>query len=345
MQSINQKLLRVGLWWQHLVPPVFLFAYLGIFLEGMPLGEGLMKLGLLAISIVGTAAFGYFLNDWTDIEQDQAAGKPNSVSGLSLPIRLLLLFGLPLIAAIPWIWLPYNVWNLSLLGLQFVVFILYSVRPIRFKERSVLGLLADMSYGHVIPALITLTTFLHFETVPWEHFPAVYVFVLPWVALKGIRNILQHQIDDRKKDKKAGVKTFVLAYGPEPSLRLVNLTIRPMEQFALATFLIVILVTGGIHLLWFYLFFLIWTALKFSFWWLPTLPFRQIRFKFIYYLNDFYEDWMPTFLLALLAIQQPEFWILFGINLLLFPKIILNFIKDFKVIRKNLKEGKESERF
>ncbi|MEM7039139.1 MAG: hypothetical protein AAF570_19340, partial [Bacteroidota bacterium] len=64
---------------------------------------------------------------------------------------------------------------------------------------------------------------------------------------------------------------------------------------------------------------------------------RQLWFKFLYFLNDFYEDWLPFAALLLLCFVDPWYFILLGLNVLLFPGFLINLSEDVKTISKNLR--------
>lgn len=322
--------LRINVWWQFIVPPVFAYAYLGLGQETQDPLVTAVWLGLFALSVLGTAGFGYFLNDWTDIRQDAAAGKSNQAARLSNPLRILIAILLIGLAWIPWYFLPANAWNISLLGSQFLIFILYSLRPIRLKERGWAGIACDMLYGHVVPASIALSTF-----VPVDHpnFPLFLSLVGVVTALMGLRNILLHQIEDRKPDKKAGVQTFVLKFGPLRALNVINWIVLPLEIILIPIMLSALTDWDWILPL-VYLGFLAFSYFTFNFWHWP-LQYRSgglRKMLFLHFLNDFYEEWLPVAAAAMLCWQDPWFLLLLGVHLLLFPAFLINLIRDLRQI-------------
>ena len=152
-----------------------------------------------------------------------------------------------------------------------------------------------------------------------------------WALFKGSRNILNHQVGDRKNDKRSGLKTFVMKFRPFRVLLFIDFFILPMEILLFLVLLFVITVKIKFFYVWFFVF-IAYSLIKFSFWKLVKLPYRQRLFKFIYFLNDFYEEWMPLIVLIYLISKDIRFLVLLAFHLLLFPKGILKFINDIRKI-------------
>jgi len=151
------------------------------------------------------------LNDFSDISVDRISGKENAASRLSggqQAIALLIILLTGLLAFAP------NYRN-SLATIFLVLFylfsILYSVGPIRLKERDVVGIICVSLAQRVLPLLIIFAVFEHFgyDTLVF----AILSFLI------GIRWILIHQLLDRDKDISAGVGTFAANRAPERVFR------------------------------------------------------------------------------------------------------------------------------
>jgi 4-hydroxybenzoate polyprenyltransferase len=342
-------LLRFSLWWQHIVPPVLAAAYLATAVEALPPARLVALLPLFVASIVGIAGFGYFLNDVCDLAADRAAGKPNAAAARGRLARAGVLLGLLAVGLAPWSLLPHNPANLTLLALQVGLLTLYSVRPFRLKERGLAGVFADTLYGHLLPVAITLCTFfpqaagalggLAPGSAPAGDarsagrlvlLAALVVLVL---ACKGLRNILLHQLGDRENDRRAGLRTFVLARGPVRVLALVNRLLLPLEFAALAGALALLAPAAPVWVG--FAAFLAFTALMFSAWKFPYLPRRQLRFKFLFFLNDFYEEWLPPTVLAIAVARHVELWPLLPLHLALFPRGLAKIPRNLSVLREN----------
>jgi 4-hydroxybenzoate polyprenyltransferase len=157
--------------------------------------------------------------------------------------------------------------------------------------------------------------------------PLTVVFI--WSFLKGTRNILLHQLSDRRNDRISGLRTFVIRYGPLGTVNLLNRIFIPLESF----FLTVLVIGISFYISGFYLVFigfLIFSMLKIRIWSISWMPRRQWRFLFWYSLNDFYEEWIPVSFLVWLSVRDPLFLILLAAHLLLFPRVFYKMAKELK---------------
>lgn len=332
-------LLRFSVWWQHIVPPILAAAYLAAAVGAFAPARLVALLPLFVASIVGIAGFGYFLNDTCDIAADRAAGKRNAAAARAPLARAAILLGLLALGLAPWGLLPANPVNLTLLALQVTLLTLYSVRPFRLKERGLAGILADTLYGHLLPVAITLFTFFPAPTAALARaggsWTAGLLGLLAVVLLvsKGLRNILLHQLGDRWNDRRAGLRTFVVATGPVRTLSLINRLLLPLELGALAGILALLAPAAPVWIG--FVAFLGFTGLMFSAWKFPFLPRRQMRFKFLYFLNDFHEEWLPPTVLAIAVVRHTELWPLLGLHFALFPKGLAKIPRNLSVLREN----------
>jgi 4-hydroxybenzoate polyprenyltransferase len=104
---------RVKYWWNHVVPTILLFVYIYSFFNSYEFLKTIQYFILFLISIIGTAAYGYLLNDVTDIKDDLKSGKQNHASKLQPNIRYILLISTLIVAFVPLFWLPINILNLT----------------------------------------------------------------------------------------------------------------------------------------------------------------------------------------------------------------------------------------
>jgi 4-hydroxybenzoate polyprenyltransferase len=326
--------LRFGTWWRHIVPPLLALVYLLALLEPAGIPEVLRLLPLFLASVVGVAGFGYFFNDVCDLAADRAAGKRNAAAGVAPGRRRGLLAGLLALGLVPWLWLPASPLAYPLLALEVALLVAYSAPPLRLKERGLAGVVADALYGHLVPLLLTLCAFLPViggldrARWPWLGLLAA------WALAKGLRNITLHQLEDRKGDRRAAAATLVGRIRPVAALNAVNRLLLPVELLALAAMLAALAPRQPIWVG--FAAFLLFTALKFSAWKLPFLPRRQLRFKFLFFLNDFYEEWLPVVVLLALLAERPAAWPLLIVHLALFPNVLAKGARDLGVIRGNL---------
>ena len=87
-----------------------------------------------------------------------------------------------------------------------------------------------------------------------------------------------------------------------------------------------------------FILFLVFTWLKFNGPKFMVMPRRQFTFKFLYFMNNFYEEWLPVSILIFLSFNRIEFAILLALHIILFPHILRNLYLDMKDIAKNLRE-------
>ncbi len=333
MKKIKQiaDKLRMPVWWYHIVPPIVSVIYAVAWIAQVSLQEIWLPTILFCVSVMTSAAFGYWLNDCTDVQEDLQAGKINHAAGLTIIQRFLVLVILAIIGLLPWLFLPPVKTAWCALGLLFVCFFLYSMPPFRFKNRALLGVLCDIHYGHVLPIIITVATFgslySPFEAKKWN----LIIILLILLYIKGFRNITEHQINDRKNDRKNGVYTFVIAIKPLNAARLLSFVLVPIELSVIALFL----VQWSVKLLITYLLFLALYAFLLQRWGVFRLPLRHRWYKFWYIANDFYESWLPISILFLASLDNWQYLILLLIHLVLFSKNIQWFgwiVIEFKSI-------------
>jgi len=314
------------------------FIYAKAYISNISSEKLLIPALVFFVAVIGIASMGHFLNDYADIEQDTISGKENFVSKLSKKQKLTSLIILILICILPWFYLKINIYIIGLLIFQIILYLFYSFKPLRLKNRHIFGIIADTLYGHIIPALVVLAAFSYYgEHQHIYRINNIFTLILvTWLFCKGSRNIILHQLDDRKKDKMSGINTFVVRFGNVFSLNIVNRIILPLEFFV---FLLLVYFSCDIFLNFYILFaaFLLFTLLKFSLWKIFVLPPRQMRFKFLFFLNDFYEDWLPVIMLVYLIRFDEYFLFYLVVHLLLFPKTVINLFKDIMLIMNNLK--------
>ena len=337
------KILRTNIWWNAVVPQVLGWIYFcwlsnGVqFFKDIYPSEYLFIVACFSVSLISISAFGYLFNDLCDITADAIAGKQNRLGSLHPALRIVIVIASVMIGC--FFWIPVSFIATVLFVLQIVALIIYSAPPVRLKSRSFWGVTADAFYGHINPVFIALFVFNFFEKADsWcKILIASVIFVA--VTLKGVRNILLHQLDDRKKDRLAGINTFVVKNGAMFSLYLINNLLLFEIIFTVGLSLVISFLFPPFFLC--LLFFSIVTYLKFSGWKLADIPQRQLKFKFLYFLNDFYECWVPIFFLILLSVKQPVFLFLLVLHLFLFPSFLTKLWEDLKTIQQNFKTEDE----
>lgn len=329
------KIFRTNIWWNAVVPQVMGWLYFCMLSTPHIYDVFDWRMPFFFVSLIGISAWGYLFNDYCDTESDTVSGKKNLLTNFHPLLRILIVF-LPLIVGV--LCFPYNAKNMVanlLFTLQIALLFLYSAKPFRLKERGFAGILADAFYGHINPVFITLLLFGNWTDEQQLSVSMIFSLLLICTTLKGIRNILLHQIEDRKRDKKSHTKTFVASNGARGVVLFIN-QILPYEIAftALLTFSMAYWFPPlAVWLLIFYTFY----YLQFSGWKLQYLPARQLKFKFLFFNNDYYENWLPVFFLLMLCIKNPTLWWLAMLHMILFPRFVKGIYNGIKIIRTNLK--------
>jgi len=214
--------IRGANWWSSKLPPLFGLAFLQILRHDVEPGRAMLLLGSVLVVTGGSVgAWGHVLNDWFDVEADRRAGRPNRMARLPVAARAALAGGLAVAAFAPALLVGYGAAATILLGAELLLPALYSVPPIRLKERGFGGVLADAAAAHAVPAMIVMTAFAAGSPTAGES-PLVLALVGAWSACLGLNGILWHQRLDRDSDLRAGARTFAVTAGPAALDRLLG---------------------------------------------------------------------------------------------------------------------------
>ena len=327
---------RFNNWWSVITPQILGWIYFcELIADHSFLITDWHKVAFFFLGVISISAFGYVFNDYCDIDSDRISGKKNSLSKFSSQIRILIIL-LPLIAGITcWALVHAATITNTLYALQILALILYSAPPVRFKKRKILGVVADSFYGHINPAFFTVFTFLPINSKTSAIIITLLALILVCTTFKGIRNIWLHQLADRKKDRQANIQTFVVKHGALFTLTFIN-NLLPFEVFFTVVLSLILSFLFPPFFIGFLLFCIL-TYFKFSGWKLAYIPQRQLKFKFLYFINDYYEGWLPVFLLIILCSRNPVFLFLLLLHLILFPAFITKLWNDIKTIQQNFK--------
>jgi 4-hydroxybenzoate polyprenyltransferase len=320
------KVLKAEKWWNDKAPPVLGLAYylLATGARVAPLSRSLAGMLAFLAAFIGVAGFGHVINDLGDLEADRAAGKPNTMLGRKRLHTALILVALLAMAWLPWLILPANRLNLSLIGLQLLLLTLYALPPLRLKVHPVSGVLTDALYAYTVPMLITWTTWSQMSGPATPHQPFLLAALVTWSLCAGIKGILAHQDADAANDAAAGLGTFVTGYGHRRTFWLLSRIVIPAEFacFALMTF-------GIAHEIRFYpiavALLLCWRIFQLDLLWdIPVgFPWRlsaeqAVNLYGFRFLGDFYPAWFPVLMLVALCIRSPLYLALACIHFALF---------------------------
>ena len=263
-------------------------------LHGAAVGEA----AALFLTFCLIAAFGYAANSYSDVAEDDRAGKSNPFS--TLPARRALLFvaliGIAAAAACAALSIYY--WRFAitaLLALGFGLAGAYSLHPIRLKERGVLGVIASTLAQHTVPAVTIFTA-----ANAWG---AISICLTVMTSFIGLRYILVHQVWDEHADRRSQVETVATRYGGAVVTRTITRVLFPLEIASLiacvATMAMsypLILIAAG------------WYALSIAFFSRFSDLGRQAYQPFGYMtFAGFYFFYLPLTLAIHLAIREPMF--------------------------------------
>jgi 1,4-dihydroxy-2-naphthoate octaprenyltransferase len=280
-------------------------------------------LALFMIASVGIASFGQLTNDLMDIQQDLRSGTHNTMANLGFVGRVWLFAFVILLGLFPWIWLPTNGWILSLVALEYLLFVLYSFPPVRLKARGLLGPVADSAYAYVITNAVAILVFAELSDLQISR---ILLLVSVWTFLFGLGHIIQHQLLDVDRDQIAGINTFVSAEGWQRSFNLLRNVILPVEFVLFISLLF--LAGSSIPIVFVFFFYHIITKAQ---WWRRNtfkrgkiwaglsridqynLLSNEVMARFAWY-------WLPPLSLLILITTLPAYWPLAFLHLLLFPK-------------------------
>jgi len=199
--SRGMQLFRVGEWLFSKVPFMFIPLFLGALENHGPRGIGM---GGACASyfcyLVFFYSFGYAVNDFSDRDIDKLVGKTNIMAELRRAQCIGILFCLVL-GCVPLALVRLNFVGPVMLAFVYFFGAAYSLKPLRFKERGVAGLLVSALAQRTIPLLPLVNLSAGF----WK--PVTLLGGLGFLV--GMRYILIHQSLDQDNDRQSGTRTFV----------------------------------------------------------------------------------------------------------------------------------------
>lgn len=320
---------RVQEWWGAILPPILLFYYLGIIDKGGDSPIVYKNLIVLIFISIITALIGYYSNNYYDIKDDLKAGKKNQLNTLPDTIKWLLI-PVQLLVLSSFIYFGIEKTHLKFvsiaIGINILLFFLYSIPPIRLKKNKYLSSLLDASYSGTLFYLIAF----YITNLDGSFQYTTGFLILFWGITKGLRNYITHLCDDHENDLKLDFKTLSTAFGKE-KMQLIANVLYPLETIFLIVILLNIASISVLSILFCIIFLILW-LLKFK---------KDSKIK-ITFLNDLYEVWIPAFIVTKVVIINPHLYPILIIHFILFsfhiPKIYFS-IKNsiFKILNKEPK--------
>lgn len=313
----------------HILPPFISVIYLSVF--GGLVEKIAAKFFVFIIVALLMAGYGYLMNDIFDRQIDKKAGKANMAEKLHTTWRILLPIFLLILSFVLFYFFVSDGVACILLISQSVLLTIYATPPLRLKNLPVLGPLCDIHYSHIIPVFISIWVFMPISEI--SMIPIFFVY--PLLFLKGSRNILLHQVEDRKGDRQSSIVTFPLKFGPRLTMNLINKIILPLEWISVIM-LIVFFLPESYPVFIIFVVFNVFYYFNFALWKYKWQPRYQKKFRFVYLLNDFYEIWFPVGCILAMPVPLPTKLMILACHLLLFYKGSLKTVKDLVKIRENL---------
>ncbi len=213
------------------------FAFWWFAFSDITLADSWPTLLLISWWLLSAASFGYFINDSFDIEKDALASKPNFSSKLSKPIRWLVALGLAASSLAPWLIDGRFMPVLYLAIAQLVLFLLYSVPPIRLKDRLAGAVVTDSLYAQVIPVAVIFMAVKVGLGLSFPIWALVPLFI--WALVSGSRYIVEHLIRDYHHDQKAGTYSLVHRITVKRANELISYALFPAELIAFSILMFV----------------------------------------------------------------------------------------------------------
>lgn len=298
--------------------PLAAVGYATALFSGASLLSLLPGLMLVVLSAMFGAAYVSVLNDFTDIDEDLAAGKSNRQSKLTGSQRRLLLTA----STIPGFLFLLFFYRDSLPALFYflagISFTLYSTPPFRLKNKGVWGVIADASGAHLFPTLTIVAAVFHFAG---QKADAVWLVAAGvWAFAYGLRGIMWHQFSDRMHDTQSGTSTYAV------KREIYNFWITAKGILAVEVIaLCVLLAYINMPLVWLVFgLYLVGVAIARTFFNIRVIAILPVPGRNYIFLNTFYQLFWPLALLLVVALQQPGTWWLMVLHLVLFPKNILS---------------------
>jgi glycosyltransferase involved in cell wall biosynthesis len=317
---------RTKQWWQPKAGNLLSAVYLAIFVFNITLSKGYLFILPSITTILGIGLFGYFFNDYSDLESDLKVNKRNMLQKLQPHQRLFLLIGALFLALTPWLFLPFDTVSIFLLVAEFSLLLAYAVPPIRLKERGILAVITDALYAYAIPFTLAFHTFQIVSNTSIDFIQ--YGSIFAWQFMVGIVNIFIHQLEDFENDLQTQTKTWVIDLGKSKSKKILFYFFFPLMILCFVSFTIQMSIQ-----VWMYYFTLPLFVLIVKFIRLFSLK-KYSRFVVsnspsdLQEINVHFHYFMPYYHLGLLVFVHPAFF-----GLLLGHFLLFNFFGVYWLIK------------
>ncbi|NOX87889.1 MAG: UbiA family prenyltransferase [Calditrichaeota bacterium] len=208
---------------------IFVIFYIALLLnrnDSVFVAESLI---FMVFSIFATT-YGYLINDYSDIELDKKHRKPNTFENDAQTKALGVIAIILVLSVLSSLYFWSKPYFLILAGSWFLIATFYSLPPIRLKERGTVGILFVVMAQRLIPILILFSVFEF-----WNGWNAAILAL--YVLFRGFSSDLNHQLEDYRKDRQTGTKTFAVSKGYARVRKLFRLSLH-VERILLAVILV-----------------------------------------------------------------------------------------------------------
>jgi len=319
-----KKIIRSADWWEYKLPPLLAIGYATALKTQEPFLSLMPHLLFILFSIIIGAIYVSIINDITDIEIDQASGKKNKMANMPSYLHWLLPLLCLLAGYICTLYFLPDIQSIFLYSIPWISFSLYSFKPIRLKDRGLLGVFADASGSHIFTSLLVISSisFIAHSNVDWIWFTSTAI----WALCYGIRGILWHQYLDRKNDLLTDTKTYASRLEPK-RLKKMEIMIFVLELAALTFMLFVIGQVLPVLFLLIYVILALFRTILFKYKTVIILSPENRSFHIL--MADYYQVFFPVSLLVAASLIDASVLLVLFIHLVLFPQKPWFILNDF----------------
>lgn len=317
-------------WWDYKIVPLLTIGYLTIMLNSFNLVQHIAWLLFLILAIAVGAIYVSIINDYTDVKFDLDSGKSNRLAKFT-PFKRALILALSILISLCFcIYFSSNLLSFTFYFSAYIMFSLYSTPPFRFKNRGILGVIADASGAHLFPSLFVYAAMVYKLEIEVNYYLLILITI--WSLACGLRGNMWHQFWDRENDLSINHNTFATSISNINAIKPFEIIISIIEVISL----FLILVKLGFIL----------PIIGLFFYSILLLGYKKIKYKIIVilsenppwhiFMSDFYEVILPFTLIFTCTFYYPWSATLLLVHFILFPKKPVMLLKNIKMMLKSL---------
>jgi hypothetical protein len=320
------NVIRSQEWWAHKLPPLLAIGYATSLMSPIPLYKVALWLIFLLSSLVVGAIYVSVINDITDLEEDLASGKSNRIQQVPVKYRWLIPAACVLIGFGFGYLLYPDVLSCLLYLLSWIVFSLYSIKPVRLKNRGIWGVLADGCGSHVFTSLLMVSSvsYITNQSINWLWFCAAGI----WALCYGLRGILWHQFADRDNDIKVQLNTYASKITPN-SFIFKGRILFTVELLALSTMLYALNLAAPIIALVLYCILIFIRYDRYKNQLIIVMKTDDRPFQIV--MADYYQMLFPISLLVYSGLSNGMNLLVLAVHIALFPYVLWLALYDYTI--------------